>query len=309
MPGLQDGHGQAAAREEAQPVSDIVDWALRAARAGMHVFPCAGLSEAPEFQKRPVMTPRGRLKWGEFATTDETQVEDWWTHRCPDATAYGVACKPSRLLVVDLDMWKPGKKVPDRFQLPEECNGEDVFAAIVESLGVPYPFGTFAVATPTGGTHLYFRDPGVPLRNSALVAGFIDIRASGGTDGGYVLGPESVTSAGTYRVMWRNPIQPAPDWLIALCSPPPPRPPSPRPPGPSYSGPAKFDGLISAVRNEPAGGGNRNHKLYWAACAAAKDGMTFTDALRDLGAAALDSGLEEHETQQTIRSAYRGMGV
>lgn len=292
-------------------MSSVMNMAHKATLAGMYVFPVAGLSEAdPDVQKRPVMTPRGRLKWGTLATIDEFQVTDWWTTRCPRSTAYGIAAKPSRLLVVDLDVWKPGKKIPEKFQLPDGANGEDIFAEIVSSLGVPYPFGTFAVKTPSGGHHLYFRDPGLPLRNSALVAGFIDIRASGGQDGGYVLGPGSVTGDGSYDVMWRNPIQPAPDWLLALCAPQPakPRPPTPVNPGPKFTGAAKFDGLIAAVRNEPAEGHNRNHKLHWAACAAAKDGMPYGDALRDLGAAALECGLSQHEIEPTIRSAYRGMG-
>lgn len=288
-------------------MSSVMNMAHKATLAGMYVFPVAGLSEAdPDVQKRPVMTPRGRLKWGTLATIDEFQVTDWWTTRCPRSTAYGIAAKPSRLLVVDLDVWKPGKKIPEKFQLPDGANGEDIFAEIVSSLGVPYPFGTFAVKTPSGGHHLYFRDPGLPLRNSALVTGFIDIRASGGADGGYVLGPGSVTSDGSYDVMWRNPIQPAPDWLLALCGKSVHRP-VPVAPARRYSGPAKFDGLISSVRYAEEGG--RNAKLHWAACAAAKDGMPFGDALRELGGAALECGLSQHEVEPTIRSAYRGMGL
>lgn len=288
------------------PELTVAEMAWKAAQGGMYVFPCAGLSEDnPDFQKRPVQTPRGRLKWGQFATTDIRVINDWWATRCPASTAYGIACKPSRLLVVDLDMWKPGKEIPDRFQLPEQSNGDDVFSVIVESLGVPYPFDTFAASTPSGGTHLYFRDPGVPLRNSALVTGFIDIRASGGQDGGYVLAPGSITAAGRYEVLWRNPIQPAPDWLLALCKEPA-KPPRPAGPAPRYQGPAKFDGLIESVRTATEGG--RNAKLHWAACAAAKDGMPLSDALRDLGAAALECGLDESEIGPTIRSAYRGMG-
>lgn len=288
-------------------MTEVMEMALKAARGGMFVFPCAGPLEPPEFQKRPVQTPQGRLKWGRYATVNEAVIRDWWTARCPAATAYGIAAKPSRLLIVDLDMWKPGKVVPERFQLDTEANGEDVLMAITESLGVSYPWDTFSVQTPSGGTHLYFWDPGVPLRNSALVTGFIDIRASGGQDGGYVLGPGSVTDAGRYEVLFRNPIRPAPSWLTALCAPSPPRPVPPRVQGPSYAGPAKFDGLISQVRHCPEGG--RNGTLHWAACAAAKDGMPFADALRDLGQAALDCGLHEHEIGPTIRSAYRGMGA
>lgn len=290
------------------PELTVAEMAWKAAQGGMYVFPCAGLSEDnPDFQKRPVQTPRGRLKWGQFATTDARVINDWWTTRCPASTAYGIACKPSRLLVVDLDMWKPGKEIPDRFQLPEQANGDDVFSVIVESLGVPYPFDTFAASTPSGGTHLYFRDPGVPLRNSALVTGFIDIRASGGSDGGYVLGPGSITAAGRYEVLWRNPIQPAPDWLLALCAPPPAPPPRPpRPQGPTYAGPAKMDGVLSTMANTQEGG--RNNTLMWAACIFAKDDIPLGECIRDLGQAALDAGLDESEIGATIRSGYRKMG-
>lgn len=65
-----------------------------------------------------------------------------------------------------------------------------------------------------------------------------------------------------------------------------------------------LSGLVNTVVNSKDG--ERNNVLNWAAYRAMEDGVPYTDALRELGAAAADAGLEAQEIQQTIRSAYRG---
>lgn len=280
-----------------------MDMAMRAARANMYVFPVEAGG------KRPVMTPRGRLQWGALATTDVALIQDWWTRYCSDAN-YGIACKPSKLIVVDCDQFKEGKEIPPRFAKPGVRDGIDILERITEDLGVDFPDDTMTIMTPSGGQHLMFKNPdNLPMRNSSIVPGFIDIRANGGQDGGFIVGPGSIGSNGRkYEVLHRAPLMAAPDWLLQLCSPPPvkPRPPTPVNQGPKFDGPAKFDGLINAVRNATV---NRNDKLNWAAHRAAQDGMPYGDALRDFAAAALECGLDQHEIEPTIRSAYRGMGV
>lgn len=63
------------------------------------------------------------------------------------------------------------------------------------------------------------------------------------------------------------------------------------------------DGLVNTILN--AKDGERNNILNWAAYRAKENGVPYEDALRELGTAAADAGLEAHEIRQTIRSAYR----
>lgn len=285
-------------------MNPALEGALKAARAGFHVFPCEAGG------KRPYMTPRGRFQWGSGATTDERTILDWWTNRCPDAN-YGIAARPSKLIVIDCDMPKEGKQIPARYREPGVAEGIDILACIVADLDVPFPFRTLAVATPSGGVHFYFANPAdLPMRNSSIVPQWIDVRANGGADGGFVVGPGSRRADGAeYRVVQSCAVQVAPPWVLALCAPAPERPAAITPTSGgkrSYDGAAKFDGLIEQVRS--AQEGNRNSMLHWAACCMAKDGASINEAELILGTAAQDAGLPEHEITATIRSAYRSKG-
>lgn len=51
--------------------------------------------------------------------------------------------------------------------------------------------------------------------------------------------------------------------------------------------------------------GERNRSLFWAACRLAENGVSATDALDALGAAAQSAGLGDREITTTVRSAYR----
>lgn len=91
-------------------------------------------------------------------------------------------------------------------------NGLDGLAALQLLGDIPE---TLAVATPTGGLHLYLRHPGFPVPNSASVLGpGIDVRG----DGGYlVLPPSSHRVGGRYEWIDPNvPIAEAPAWLLEL---------------------------------------------------------------------------------------------
>lgn len=62
---------------------------------------------------------------------------------------------------------------------------------------VPFPDSTYTVATPSGGTHLYFRQPsGAELRNTPATLGWrIDTRGHGGSSLGGRYPPSSSPGA------------------------------------------------------------------------------------------------------------------
>jgi Bifunctional DNA primase/polymerase, N-terminal len=170
------------------------------AERGWHVFPCQPGG------KRPAL----RADWENRATTDTGRIA-----RCWAAGPYniGVACGPSRLVVIDLDTPKPGEAKPAEWAHDTGVNdGADVLAALCEDEGQPWPAGeTFTVATPSGGTHLYFTaPPGTAFRNTAGKLGWlIDTRARGG----YVVGPGSVIGGKPYTTVNPDPPAQLPAWL------------------------------------------------------------------------------------------------
>lgn len=176
--------------------------ALTAAMHGWHVFPCAAGG------KRPAL----RGNWQDLATTSPDQVRDWWT-RAP--YNIGIACGPSGLVVVDLDL-------PRDVEADEEAeggalfplSGADILSRLARQHGERYPGGTYAVDTPSGGCHLYFSVSGdARVKNSAGAVGpHIDIRA----DGGYVVGAGSRIGGGTYTARGRIASAPLPAWLAEL---------------------------------------------------------------------------------------------
>lgn len=108
---------------------------------------------------------------------------------------YGINCGKSGLVVVDIDG-------PEGIEQFEQILGDQ-----------PYP-NTFAVSTPRGGMHLYFKGTG--YHNSAKqVAPSIDIRG----DGGQVVGPGSTINGKTYEI--ENDVEPLelPDWLKPRLNP------------------------------------------------------------------------------------------
>lgn len=71
----------------------------------------------------------------------------------------------------------------------------------------------------------------------------------------------------------------------------------------SVPGVGNTKGLVKKMKTGEEG--NRNHLLYWAACAADDDGVSLDVAMRDLSEAAEEAGLSHREAVQTIRSAYK----
>ncbi|MBG0819863.1 bifunctional DNA primase/polymerase [Planomonospora sp. ID91781] len=189
-------------------------YALAAAARGWHVFPVTPGDKVPL---------KG-MSWKRQATADPDVIRRIWA-RTP--FNIGIACGPSRLVVIDLDVPKPGEQPPARWDLPGVSDGADVFALLCEQAGQPVPWETFSVRTRRGGLHLYFTAPdGIALGNTSGEQGNglgwkIDTRG----DGGYVVGPGSHVAlsdgAGTYEVLHAPAPAPLPGWLAERLRPAP----------------------------------------------------------------------------------------
>ncbi|MEV1047708.1 bifunctional DNA primase/polymerase [Streptomyces sp. NPDC049916] len=223
------------------------------------------------------------------ATTDPAAVRALFA-AAPWATGYGIACgrAPHRLIGIDLDV--------------DTAYGNDSAGAL-QQLALHHLFTippTVTVLTPSGGRHLWLTGPAdVRVPNSAgRLAPGIDIRGSGG----YLVGPGSVTAYGRYRLApgtaHLTPA-PCPRALVRLLTPPRR---APRAHGTSGDRGRRGEGLVQFVL--AAHEGQRNTRLFWAACRAYEHG--FGDALADaLTAAAVRTGLPEHEARAAIASAAR----
>ena len=95
------------------PYREAVRHALAYARRSWHVFPLV------PGEKRPAIT-----RWEDRATLDPTRIGRCW-HRRTSAGPFGVgiACGPSRLVVVDLDQPKPNTVLPDGWRVPGVVDG------------------------------------------------------------------------------------------------------------------------------------------------------------------------------------------
>ncbi|GAB3580311.1 bifunctional DNA primase/polymerase [Amycolatopsis endophytica] len=171
----------------------LTEWALFLAGMGWPVFPLKpGTKRAPAIKE-----------WERRATTDPDRIRRAWSG---NRWNIAVAAGPAGLVVVDLDMPKPGESGPD---------GAAALAALAEQRGGPLP-DTFTVTTPSGGRHLYFQaPPGVRLRNSqGQLCPRVDTRAGGG----YVVAPGSVTEQGGYELADERDPAELPAWLVQLCT-------------------------------------------------------------------------------------------
>ncbi|MDI5980107.1 bifunctional DNA primase/polymerase [Amycolatopsis magusensis] len=169
------------------------DWALYLAGRDWAVFPLH-----PSTKRNPAIKD-----WENRASTDPDRVRRAW-----DRGEYniGLATGPSGLVVIDLDLPKPGDTGPD---------GATALAALAAERGGALP-ETWTVDTPSGGRHLYYRCPaGVRLRNTGgTLASCVDTRAWGG----YVVAPGSVTDQGSYTLHDdRDPVD-LPAWLVQACA-------------------------------------------------------------------------------------------
>ncbi|WEO96517.1 bifunctional DNA primase/polymerase [Streptomyces sp. FXJ1.172] len=272
--------------------------ALSAAERGLAVIPLSRTKlpalRSPHHDDPDPAGPRchgacGRFGHGVYdASTDPVRIREMFT-AAPWATGYGIACglPPYHLIGVDLDT----------------KTGTDSSAALRE-LALRHLFTipeTVVVRTPSGGRHLWLTGPpDVVVPNSAgRLAPGIDIRGAGG----YLVGPGSRTDHGVYTTApgtTHLAPAPCPPSLLRLLLPPP-RGPHPGPSTPGDHGRGLVQFVLSAHE------GQRNTRLFWAACRAYENGLgpALTDALTE---AALNTGLTEREARATIASAARMSG-
>ncbi|MEU3457110.1 bifunctional DNA primase/polymerase [Micromonospora sp. NPDC006766] len=287
------------------PNPDLLAAALSHAARGWHVFPLRPDDKRPAFPDHSAddctdRDPRCRnaghhLGWEARATTDPDRIRRAWTAR---RYGIGLACGPSRLVVVDLDTPKNATTGP---------TGLDTLADLAARNGAGID-PTYTVTTGRGGTHLYYRHPddGPPLRNTAGTLGpMVDTRAHGG----YVVAAGSTVAGRPYVVDLDTDPAPLPGWLATLLAPAP-LPPQ-RPVGVNLPTDRTGAYVRAAVAREvdrvtTAGKGERNRSLYIAAVAlgqlVAGGALTEDNAQALLEQAGVDAGLRTAEAFRTVRS-------
>lgn len=211
----------------------------------------------------------------------------------PTGTAAGASVPPQR----DPGAVRPSPPSPF---MPLAADPPPESVAALQHLALRHLFTipeTVVVITPSGGRHIWLTGPPdrvVPNSASRLAPG-IDVRGAGG----YLVGPGSLTSNGVYRLAPGTAHlapAPCPDALLDLLTPP------ARAHHPRAYGTERGHGLVQFVLAAHAG--QRNTRLFWAACRAYENGIG--DSLADrLTAAAVHTGLTEREARATIASAAR----
>ncbi|RMB85739.1 bifunctional DNA primase/polymerase [Streptomyces shenzhenensis] len=230
----------------------------------------------------------GRFGHGVYdASTDPARIRELFA-AAPWATGYGIACglPPHHLIGIDLD-----------------TKSDTDSSAALRELALRHLFTipeTVVVLTPSGGRHVWLTGPpDVVVPNSAgRLAPGIDIRGAGG----YLVGPGSRTDHGVYATAPGTAHlapAPCPPALLRLLLPPP-RAPHPAPPSGEHG-----RGLVQFVL--AAHEGQRNTRLFWAACRAYENGIG-PALIAPLVEAALNTGLSEREARATIASAARMTG-
>ena len=160
---------------------------------------------------------------------------------------------------------------------------------------------TLTVKTRSGGQHWFYRHTdGLKCRVAVNGVKGVDIRA----DGGYVIlwalaGCETLLSA---------PLAP---WPVNVLPPPPERPERASMP-PRVPDDASLAALVRFVVRDRAEG-ERNNRLYWAACRLREmvDGGTLSksSAIAVMTRAGQDAGLTHLEAERTARSAIEGSAI
>jgi hypothetical protein len=164
--------------------------ALTLAGQGFHVFPVLHDGKLPAIEA-----------WQDKATTDPERIKRWWIDPVLELDQdwnIGICttrfnCKEA-LIAIDVDN-KNGKD-----------GSSEIIRLEIEGKDLPPTRGT---ATPTGGSHLFYRAAAAVPNGVDVLARGLDIRSRGG----YVVGPGSTIGAGRY-VGTDAEVAPAPEWLI-----------------------------------------------------------------------------------------------
>jgi P4 family phage/plasmid primase-like protien len=166
----------------------MLEWAQRYIKLGWPVFPCSG--------KEPLVE-HGLSE----ASINPAQVENWWK-KWPRANI-GVVTG-GRFFVLDIDLNK---------------DGEETWDSLRHKYGLKIP-DTLQQLTGSGGRHILFAMPGFPVKNSvSRIGAGLDIRGVGG----YIVAPPSIHPVTKREYSWdcldefeKQPIAPAPAWLLTL---------------------------------------------------------------------------------------------
>lgn len=161
---------------------EFVNFAIGYAELGWHVFPIVPNTKKP-------LTKNGFKD----ATTNVEQIKQWWK-KTPNANIGIATGSISGIVVIDIDV----------------KNGTNGFETL-ESIKINT--NTLTAITPSGGRHLYYHLPEIPINSRTAILPGIDIKS----DGGYILAPCSVIDGKFYT--WLEPETPIitfPQELITL---------------------------------------------------------------------------------------------
>lgn len=250
------------------------------------IFPLARGAKVP---------PRGSEGLRESSTTDRARVEAW-SDQYRDCN-WGYCPAKGGETVIDLDN-HAGK------------DGIKTMKDWAESLGQKLP-RTFAVRTPSGGYHLYYRGT-VPVSKDGFLPG-VDVHCAKA----HVAVPGSRTEKGQYQVEYDGTVAELPQWFIdefkRRCKAWEPK------KGTAEvvniridpDTPEKIDAATEIIQSWPEQSeGTRNHNLYMLASELCKAGITEKTAWElyvEYGMERLHygEGDEEKEALKTMQSAYR----
>ncbi|MGL5823783.1 MAG: bifunctional DNA primase/polymerase [Nocardioides sp.] len=311
----------AATAPTATDAGTVLDAALAHVARGWRIFPLHPDSKRPatpghrasDCNQSDPWCLDGHTGWEARATTNPDRITRAWTHQ--PAYGIGIACGPSRLVVVDLDIPKDGEAPPEPWAHDGATCGADVLTLLAARHQIVIP-ATYTVRTISGGTHLYYTaPPGARITNSAGRLGWlIDIRATGG----YVVAPPTTITGHTYTVLDDRPPAALPAWITHHLTTDPHQPPinrSAAPPPRQTGSTGRTGGYVAAAvagetrKIREAIPGTRNHTLFVASVAlgqlVAGNALNQTDAraaLLDAAAAHARHGFTRHEAEATITS-------
>ncbi|MGO1317405.1 MAG: bifunctional DNA primase/polymerase [Cellulomonadaceae bacterium] len=245
------------------------------AQAGVPVFPCAPGGKNP-------LTEHGFHD----ATTSLGQVEAWW-RRFPAANIGMPTGAASGVVVVDVDVH--GVNGYDAYRQARRAGLVNGWEALVRS--------------PTGGRHVYY-PASLASEQPSWQAGRAGIDFRG--DRGYIIVPPSRRIIDGETVLYHlASLSPTPGRALDASALrtflDPPRPPRSLPErghSPGRTDPLKLAQWLGSERTD------RNHKLFWASCVLAEEGVPYRDAL-DAMLTASQPDFGQREIARTVASGYK----